>query len=113
LSFHRGRRAWRIVDTVAGTSVHAVVWRLHLTPGLVFVDRIDPDRTLVVFEGTPAVHLLLRCPEEMTVRIVESPMSNSYGSMSQRPVIEIAGSVRLPLRISCVIRAEGPQDRLA
>ncbi|MFN2567922.1 MAG: heparinase II/III family protein [Gemmatimonadaceae bacterium] len=104
LSFHRRRHMWRLVDQVDGNGAHDVAWRLHLTPGRVSVRPLAPDRTHVVLPGTPTIHLLLRHPAAMSVRIAESPMSNSYGTVERRPVIEVAGATRLPLRISCMIQ---------
>jgi hypothetical protein len=106
LSFHRRRHTWRLVDQVDGTGTHDVVWRLHLTPGRVNVRALAPDRAHVELSGTPTIHLVLRHPPAMSVRVAESPMSNSYGIMERRPVIEVAGSTRLPLRISCTIQPD-------
>jgi heparinase II/III-like protein len=104
LSFHRRRHVWRLVDEVDGSGAHDVVWRLHLTPCGVSVRPLAPGRTHVVLPGTPAVHLLLRHPAAMSARLGESPMSNSYGTAERRPLLEVAGTIRLPLRISCMIR---------
>jgi hypothetical protein len=106
LSFHRDRRTWRLVDRADGSGMHDVAWRLHLTPGVASVSPLGPDRTCITFAGTPTIHLLLRHPAAMTVRLGESPMSNAYGSAECRPMIEAAGAVRLPVRITCTIRPD-------
>jgi hypothetical protein len=110
LSFHRERRAWRVVDRVEGPGVHDVVWRLQLSPGEATIRRLSPDRTHVTFVGTPIVCFVLRHPAEMRVRLGESPMSNSYGRVESRPMIEAAGTTRLPMRISCTIRPQCGDD---
>jgi heparinase II/III-like protein len=113
LSFHRRRHTWLLVDRIGGgrrgvrgIRAHDVVWRLHLTPGDASLRSLAPDRTHVVLPGIPAIHLQLRHPPTMTVRIGESLMSNAYGSMQSRPVIEVSGSTVLPVRISCMIQPD-------
>jgi hypothetical protein len=104
LSFHRRRHTWRLMDQVDGSGAHAVVWRLPLTPGRVRMRRLAPDRAEVILPGTPTIHLLLRHAATLSARLAESPMSNSYGVVERRSVIEVAGTMRLPMRITCMIR---------
>jgi hypothetical protein len=92
------------VDEVDGRGEHEVVWRLHLTPGEATLRSVEPGRTRVTFVGTPAIDLVVRHPDTMILRLGESEMSDSYGSVESRPLIEAASVVRLPVRITCTIR---------
>ena len=105
LSFHRRRRTWLLVDRVEGHGVHDVVWRLHLTPCAATLRSVTPNRTAVALPGHPVVQMLLSHPPNVTVRLCHSPMSNSYGTMEQRPMIEARCTAALPLRIRCAIWA--------
>lgn len=97
---------WEIVDTVQGTGVEELAWRLHFAPGTLAMGPAEGNTWAFLHSAAPRRVIRLQVPSGLHPVMAESWYSERYGQKCLRPMLLVQGQGLLPLVIRLIITQE-------
>jgi hypothetical protein len=99
VSLRPSQDEFRIEDTVFGTGMEDVTWRLQFAAGELEHLETVGDIHRYTFVSDAGVNVEVRAPGGLDPRISNGAASDRYGVMYSRPVLVMEGHVKLPVTI--------------
>ncbi len=102
---------WLVQDRVEGQGAERLVWRAHFAPGELSVAACAPSAWRLEHSALPGSTLIIEVSARLELALKHSRLSERYGQWVSRPMLELGGSVELPIQISLkLFPAQAPFD---